>query len=407
MATRIAVNMTNSLRLPNIKLRAYNLLIKSLGLSKSNIDFDKKGLVILLVDAVSHNVVQKAIEKGYAPFLKKILEGKEYSLFPYFCGLPAKSSTCQAELFYGSSKNITSFAWYEKNLQRFIRCDVGENVKLFEKIISRNKKGFLSGGANVMGVFSGGAMKSSFSLGDFTSRKNLSKIYKLRLLILPLLNPIQVARFIYLFMRSVLQALGLRIGRNIRRESAEVVSQNLSRIFFADLPFFVSKIEILRETPIIFVNFELYATISDFFGEDSKESLQTIKIIDNYFRKLYETTLQSKRAYDFVALSDHGQSNCIVFNEHFSQKLAGVLSEALDDKKRNVVKTNGNIEMKDISMGKDIILISEGSFANVYFTERLGNPYTKSEIESQYKNLTKKLISHPGIGWILVRLEGD
>jgi len=76
---------------------------------------ETRGLVMLEIDGLSYQHIQKAIEMGLMPTLKKMLESGTHRLSHTDCGLPSQTSACQAGIMYGDNHDIPAFRWYDKD----------------------------------------------------------------------------------------------------------------------------------------------------------------------------------------------------------------------------------------------------------------------------------------------------
>ena len=73
-----------------------------------------QGIVVLEVDGLSYHHIKKAIEKGYMPHVKQLMEERGYELSRIDCGLPSQTSACQAGIMFGDNYDIPSFRWLDK-----------------------------------------------------------------------------------------------------------------------------------------------------------------------------------------------------------------------------------------------------------------------------------------------------
>src|SRR4051812_46323894 len=75
---------------------------------------EERGFIALQIDALSFDVLRYALDHGFAPNLKKLLEREDWELRSYPAGLPSATPAAQAAIFYGEKNDIPAFRFYEK-----------------------------------------------------------------------------------------------------------------------------------------------------------------------------------------------------------------------------------------------------------------------------------------------------
>ncbi len=75
---------------------------------------DPRGLVVIHIDGLGYDNLQKALAGGYLPFVKSLLENEDYEVLPYRCGIPSTTPYCQAGILYGDNAEIPSYRWWDK-----------------------------------------------------------------------------------------------------------------------------------------------------------------------------------------------------------------------------------------------------------------------------------------------------
>ena len=73
-----------------------------------------RGLVVIHIDGLGYDYLQKALAGGYLPFVKGLLENEDYEVLPYRCGIPSTTPYCQAGILYGDNAEIPSYRWWDK-----------------------------------------------------------------------------------------------------------------------------------------------------------------------------------------------------------------------------------------------------------------------------------------------------
>ncbi len=374
-----------------------SLLLQIFQLHKSSVPTDKKGLIIILIDGLSHTMLKQAIEKRYGKFFSKLLK-KGYSVHPYFCGIPAVTTATEAELFFGTSENIPGFTWYDRSLSQFVRGNRGESVVGFEQEMKK-KSQLLKSGSCILGIYSAGATQCDLSGVELNLKSPLKVFRKLHYFLFIFFNPLRLFLTCYLIVRSVLTSIFISGKERSKKKLITLLKSAFSRIFLGNIASYIAELEIARETPVLFIDYVLYDEFAHEYGIDAKMSYSSIRLIDWYCESLYKTAQKSKRKYDFLILSDHGQTPSRPLDK--PNYLESIVQNALNDPSYHVLKTFGfpPFEQKD----KNIYLIPGGSTTQVYFSERFKKPYVLHELDEKFPNIINSLINNEEIGWVLVR----
>src|SRR5688572_2960361 len=155
---------------------------------------DRRGLIMLQVDALAFTDLRRALEQGYCPTIRKLLEDQNFVLRPWFCGLPSATPYCQAGIFHGENDGIPAFRFYDKPARRIITCNAPHGVQYIRDRIT--SPGALAGGSSYVNLLDGDAQTVAFTVA---TRERMSVYQRLggkRMAMLILLHPIRVARMI-------------------------------------------------------------------------------------------------------------------------------------------------------------------------------------------------------------------
>jgi len=108
-------------------------LIKRYGIAKK---ISEPGVMFLEIDGLSQNVLQKALQGGYMPTVKRWLEGGSHRLTGWETDLSCQTGGCQPGILHGNNSNIPAFRWYEKGSGKLFSSDAPGNVAEVEKRVS-------------------------------------------------------------------------------------------------------------------------------------------------------------------------------------------------------------------------------------------------------------------------------
>ena len=82
-----------------------------LGLKRNECEQTDRGLVLIQIDGLSRDQLEKAIANGRMPFVKSLLEKEHYVNHLLYSGLPASTPAVQAELYYGEKTVVPGFGF--------------------------------------------------------------------------------------------------------------------------------------------------------------------------------------------------------------------------------------------------------------------------------------------------------
>ena len=417
------------------------------------------GIVMLEIDGLSYPRLIKAINTGHMPFLKEQTESGRYTVRPYDCGVPSQTSSCQAGIMYGRNDNICAFRWYDKKNRRvFSSSNPGDASDMEKRLFAGSRsRGILDNGLSVNNIISGNASDNIFTISRLVPRNAAEQDRRNRDLYNLSLRPYLLTKSLIL---TVLDAgsevlsyfwdcITCKEPRLNRLHGFYPFIRGATNILLRDISTAMIVDAVSQGRESMYTTFIGYDEIAHHSGPDSREALNALGGIDRAIRKIFEAVeLTSARRYEIVILSDHGQSFGWTFKQRYGETLGdyirslavrySLLGKALkvisvaDDKDNSanvmavltsLLKNDGNtntaqtlekrIEDKISSSeveeairsaeteANDILVLASGNLVNAYFQIR-DERLTYEEIEETYPGMISEMISHPGVGTILV-----
>ncbi|MBI5620224.1 alkaline phosphatase family protein [Candidatus Gottesmanbacteria bacterium] len=381
------------------------LRLSMLRVKASPVPTSAPGLIVIQIDGLGREALQTAIRRGFAPFLRSLMKDKGYTMGEYFCAVPSITPAVEAELFYGKSDEIPAYSWFHRRLGRFIRGDQAGQVKLLEDTMFKDVKNpLLTGGSCIAGAYSGGATMTNISPDVQAEQSALVRLARYRILLVPLLNPFRFWRMVLMLTGSTI-AMMFRAMKNRSKEFFwDEFWTLIIRLFLCDLATTVAVVELWRKTPVLFINLSLVDKVSHTHGIEHPLVLRAIRLIDLYCKKLYDSAQMAARPYQYVVLSDHGQSPGIPFESITGETLPALVTRGLDGRGLTVIQTYGNeLSLKENTKQDRVFILPSSSIAHLYFSRFLPNIATREMVDKDFPGLIKTLLSHPGIGWIMVK----
>ncbi len=411
------------------------------------------GVVMLQIDGLSWQSLQRAIERGRMPTISGLLARASHRLHRWHCGLPSNTPAVQAGLLYGSRADVPGYRWYDREAHRMRVASTPDDLRILENRAAEGGDPLLAGGSCINSFLSGGAAKRLVTLtaqGEPESGRRKGELADFNLF---WLSPFAYTKAMLaafwdlntaIFWATVNRVRGKwpLLPTGLRRLAQRVVAN----AFLRETAVFWIKQDIVRGVPVIYSNFVGYDEVAHYSGADTYEAQVTLSAFDRKLRRLLR--LMSHGApieYDLVLFSDHGQSASMPFRLAYGRTLKDLLAELaggqapivdipplesiqigallrdlqeshVDEASWRVARGRRTLERlgepprRPLSReeAEDAVVVCvSGCLAHIYF-EGHGRRLTLLEIRHSFPGLVEGLVSHPGIGFVVAhRQEGQ
>ena len=415
---------------------------------------DVPGVVVIQVDGLAFPLLAAQVRSGTLPTLSRWIRSGSHRMMEYTSDLPSQTSTGQAGLLHGNAAGIPAFRWYEKERRRMMVSNRPADAAEIESRISDGNGLLANGGASIDNMFSGDASHVRMVMSKLNSDQD--KAGRDRSMYYFLLNPYSIGRTIVRTVGELVKELyqawqqrrrGIepRMHRGVKfaglRATTNVVLRDLNHALVVE--------QMLRGTPVMYVDFVDYDDIAHHTGPERQEALQSLAGIDRSIGRLERMVPDCPRPYRFVIVSDHGQSQGATFRQRYGETIeewlrtriganvtrtatapvedAGRLSTVLTEASSAEGATaalgrralGGSMEDGAVELGPlgdeaageptdelpDLVVCASGNLGLVYFGVA-EHRMSLDEIESAFPGLMAELTAHDGIGFALVR-SGD
>lgn len=424
---------------------------------------DVPGIFFLEIDGLGLPILHKALADGFMPTLKGWLDSGQYSLTGWETDTSSQTSASQAGILHGNNSNIPAFRWYDKAAGRIVASSNTKLLPLMEKEMSDGAGLLANQGASRGNLFSGDApfvMNTASTLVDRT-RFHTSEFQAY------FANPYNASRTILLFLWDAV--LEMWQFRQARRNGVQPILDRHHRgrvyplmratmtVLMRELNIYTLLGDMFAGRPSAYATFVGYDEIAHHSGVLDPGAFDTLRKLDEQFARLAGARGKAPRPYHLVVLSDHGQTGGATFRQRYGltlqelvQKLMtdqyavggqtdpgesyGVINAFLTDIIANeasgatrlagrVFKSktvNGEVRLgvdeatpaepakrgrkKDAAEAPPVIAIASGNLGIVSFT-RWPERATVEQIKAAFPAVLLGLVSHEGIGFILVRSE--
>ncbi len=383
----------------------------------------EKGLLILHIDGLSFKALERALEKNYMPFTKKLLQNEEYEMLSYRCGIPSTTPFVQAGIIYGDNQEIPSFNWWDKqsglNVHFGLQSSFG-NVA--HKYFSHTKS--LAGYGACIGTCFPGKAKETFALAY---RRRIadgsSKTMRRALLFHWIRNPFHIIDWLYncslvllkLFIEVIFATFQ---GRKI---PLKYLAGNLMNEFFLHhLTRYATMLAMKNNYPVIYAAFYAYDEVSHAFGPEDPFTEKTLFQVDKTIqyltkRRTAEGYLPNKlllffglkprftqREYEVIVLSDHGQIPTVNFKTKNGKQVHEIIGEFLPN--YIITDKTGTTHKNNDRFDGHIFITYSGGLAHLYFTD-ISWRLKYKEIQKYFPKLLSNILTIKEIEGVMMKNE--
>ena len=408
-----------------------------------------RGLVMLETDGLSYQRIQKAINDGYMPTLKLMIEEEGYKLSRVDCGIPPTTPACQAGILQGNNTNIPAFRWLDKKTGKLLAG--GQAAAIVEPVLS-DGNGLLRGGSSIGNMFSGDAAKSILTFSKIMAGTPEDKKQRARDMYLLMRNPYFLVRVLVLFFGDVF--LELWQGWQQRRKDVQPRLNRLHNgypflraavnVFLRDIGTYFTILDIVRGVPAMYTLYAGYDEIAHHSGPYTHDTDISLRQFDKQVARIKKVIEEkAPRPYEIILLSDHGQSFGPTFKQRYGLSILEFIQQqmpegtavagsgggddgtigvaAMMDELQNMQsqEQGGRVGQAAIRQGQraiqsnlskqesfqeakpaNITLAYGGNGALVYF-DLFPRKVTLNELNTAYPGVVDKLVAHEGIGFVI------
>jgi hypothetical protein len=293
-----------------------------------------RGFVGIQIDALAFEDLERALDHGHMPFVRRLIERDGWELRRFPAGLPSATPAAQAAIFHGVKDRIPAFRFYEKRDRRVV---IGSQPASMQYIRDRlPDRGILTGGSSYVNLYDGGADRASWTLSDRNRQPFLTSLGGRRALLLLLLHPVRVLRM-----------LGAMVIEYLREEKDRLISQlrGQATYYWWYLPFLhIGTNVVLRElqtlsvlvdihvgVPAIYTTYNAYDEFAHHFGPSSRTAYKSLRALDRRIREIFRLVNRMPgRPYDIYLLSDHGQTPSVPYRIRYGETLGDTINDAVE-----------------------------------------------------------------------------
>lgn len=391
------------------------------------------------------------------PTLASWLAVGSHQLTEWECEIPSMTTSAQAGILHGQNGDLPAFYWYEKRERRLMSSANPRDLFAVQKRVSDGHGLLHDDGVSVTNLFSGDAARTVMTVGTLLDdegsiQADPQDFYGY------LLNPYNLYRGFagmvgeaFVDCWQALRQKLLNQHPRIRRIGLFTLQRGAATVLLRDATTWTVIASLYQGHRVIYCDFLGYDEVAHFAGPETRDAVATLASIDRQLRQIARAAAEAPRPYQLVVLSDHGQTTAPIFQSVYGYPLDHVVREGMErshDTRASTLRVSGGrgepagylraflnqvagapgvrgrgarrllqtrrgsglIDpvgehiQKEAADDVEIVVTSSGSLAHIYFArepERL----SLEDITLAFPALIPALVSHEGIGMVLVRSE--
>ncbi len=426
----------------------YGLLVSSLLAKRAAAPTDKPGVVIIQIDGLAHPILAARVRAGSVNTMASWIRGGTHTLSQWEAILPSMTSASQAGILHGNNDGIPAFRWYERDLKLLRVSSKPDDAAEIIRRVS-NGEGLLSNnGASICNLVSGDATRAYMTAG--TLKDQAQGLGESQAFLGFFLSPSGYMRTISMFFGEMIKER-IQARRTVRSGIQPQMHRGLkyaamragSNVVLRDVNVSLIIEEMYRGANVIYADFTDYDELAHHCGPERIESFAALDGVDGAIGTIARAAEDAPRPYQFIILSDHGQSLGATFKQRYGQSLGDVVRDLMSGRATliesktqgegstfvnsflsEVTRSSGigpavaraalsgqttdgvvNLDEEEIPPPADpstIAVVGSGNLGLVWFTghdQRL----TIEELEELHPKLVATLAAHPGVGLLMVR----
>ncbi|MEE9512651.1 MAG: phage holin family protein, partial [Anaerolineales bacterium] len=317
----------------------------------------KPGVVFLEIDGLSERILKRAISEGHMPTLARWQAESRHKTVGWECDVPCQTSASQAGILLGSNFDVPAFRWFEKDRGKTMVSNRPQDAAEMERRLSKGEGLLAANGASRANLLSGDATLASFTVSTLSDldRRSTQDFYPL------FMGPYNVIRMSVLFLLDIvieLRAASFQRRKDVRprihRGGAYPLLRAATTVLMRELSAFVVIGDMFSGVPSVYTTFVGYDEVAHHSGIERDDAFDVLNDLDDLFDRLDRASRSARRDYEFVVLSDHGQSQGATFKQRYKMTLEDLVRELISNER--VVE---GVEEEDAAWGHVSILLTD------------------------------------------------
>jgi uncharacterized membrane protein YvlD (DUF360 family) len=389
---------------------------------------DAPGIVFLEIDGLALPVLRRAIRDGNTPNMARWLADESHRLLEWETDLSSQTGASQAGILLGDNDDIPAFRWVDKPTGRLTSCSNPDDCAEIERLHAAGEGLLSAGGTSRGNLLSGEADATILTVSRLAAEKRANPGYRAFLA-----NGANVTRTVVLVLWEIwleLVAATRQRRRDVHPRGRRGGTYPLLRagmcVWVRDLIVFSVLQDMLRGVPAVYATFSSYDEVAHHSGLERPDTLEALRKLDQRIGMIERARRYAPRPYEFVVLSDHGQTQGATFRQRNGYGLdqlverslaaGGVDAVEVGDENatgvgRALDEATGRTDRQAKHERSEVreqgaVVLGSGNLGLIYL---MASPHrlTLEEIRERHPRLIGALCEHPHIAFVLVRSAAD
>lgn len=270
-----------------------------------------RGLVMVEIDGLNYHHLRKAIDEGWMPNIRDMMEEDGYAISHVHCGLPSQTSACQSGIMFGDNYDIPSFSWFDKD-QNKLMVSGNDTAEINARYAKGN--GLMRGGTSLNNKMNGDALKSLLTLADLRFGEEEEKKQRVQDIYLLMLNPYFFTRTLIFFFGDVILELWQGFRQRIQKVEPRLnrlhkgypLIRAATTVFMREISAYLTLLDIIRGTPSLYLTWPGYDEVAHHSGPWTSDAFGTLRQYDRVIGRIrHAIDIKAPRPYEIVLLSVH------------------------------------------------------------------------------------------------------
>jgi len=295
---------------------------------------DVPGVLFIQIDGLGLAVLRRALRDGNAPTLARWLGDGSHRLLGWETGWSSQTGASQCGILHGSTFDIPAFRWLEKETGTRLVSNHPRSAAEIERRHSDGRGLLHADGVGRGNLYTGDAVQNILTMSVAGRRRGRVGQGYYGYFADPYNTLRTLAGFVAEILRELLQAsrqrrhdVRPRVSRGglypFLRAFATVITRDLTtQTLIGDL--YVGR-------SVIYADFVGYDEVAHHSGPERYDALDTLRRLDRDLGRLERAAANAPRPYEFVVLSDHGQSQGTTFEDRYGCSLGELVQGAMQD----------------------------------------------------------------------------
>jgi hypothetical protein len=364
-------------------------------------------LVMLHIDGVSASSLERALNAGEMPHLRRLIDAEGYELHRYRCGLPSTTPFAQAGILYGDNSEIPSFRWWDRERRVLVKFGAGSTFKKVADKYFHGCHAVTRGGACIAACYPGEAADDfGIAYQERTYAHEQRSRSAASVLGAYLANPVHIGDWAWQTMAMVVRtAQDYKTARSEGRHPARsyVITDVVEEIFVHHLTRYAVQKAMRDGFSPIYAGFYAYDEVGHAFGPADPAALRVMKHVDHTIDKVARAR---RDRYELVILSDHGQVETSPFRAAAGREWGEALASLLPGHRVLEMNTNKSYGPTEEHAGGHVNITASGGLANIYFADRTTR-MSHRELSAQHPELMAGIAALPQVALVMARDGGE